>query len=177
VLRYLCHVGNLKRVHARSGGSVISCAHASGGPSAIAGCSRLVARVADTRGRARGRSPIWRSVRRDTGAAHRLPSDLDLFSDMRAESISVARQDVGGASLAIFQCVIAAGGGAAQASPNRVASSISAHLRAALIAGAAARRRAGLSARARGCTALSVRAGCALTIGALVCIRIGLIGR
>ena len=96
---------------------------------------------------------------------------------MRAESISVARQRVAGAGLAIFQRVVAAGGGAAQASPNRVAPSISAHLRAALIAGAAARRRPGLAVRVRGCTALSVWAGCALTIGALVCIGIGLIGR
>src|SRR5213079_2515899 len=114
---------------------------------------------AGTRGGTRGRSSIWRSVRRGAGAGHRLPGDLDLLSDMRAESISVPRQRVGGVSLAIFQRVVAAGGGAA------------------LIAGAAARRRAGLAARARGCTALSVRAACALTIGALVCIRIGLIGR
>ena len=96
---------------------------------------------------------------------------------MRAESISVARQRVAGAGLAIFQRVAAAGGGAAQASPNRVAPSISARVRAALIAGAAARSSAGLAAWARGCAALSVRAGCALTIGTLVCIRIGLIGR
>jgi hypothetical protein len=102
VLRYLCHIANLKRVRARSAGSIISCAHASGGPSAIAGCSSLVARVADTRGRARGRSAIWRSVGRGAGAAHRLPGDLDLLAYMRAESISVPRQRVGGAGLAIF---------------------------------------------------------------------------
>jgi len=50
----------------------------------------------------------WAKCSQSTGAAHRLPSDLDLLSDMRAESISVARQRVAGAGLAIFQRVVAA---------------------------------------------------------------------
>jgi len=82
-----------------------------------------------------------------------------------AKRIKIAGESVGGASLAISQCVIPAGGGTIQASTNRVAAGV----RARLIAGSRCRL------AARRCTGLIARAGRGLTT--LICICIALAGR
>ena len=97
---------------------------------------------------------------------------------MGAKRIRVAHQRVRGAGLAVGQCVIAASGGAVQASTNGVARGVSSRVRAALASRTRGRGRfslaAGASARSR--ATLGARVGRALAIRALVSISIGLAG-